>query len=124
MMYQLTSQLKDQRIVIFGAGSAGMGIARQLRDAMKIDDDLSTEDAASRFWMVDKNGLLRKELGEKIRDEIESSFVRQEKDWEGGKAELLDVVKKVKPTVLIGTSTKKGAFTEEIVSVYNTTLSL
>lgn len=93
-----------------------MGIARQLRDAMKIDEDMSSEDAASRFWMVDKDGLLRNGLGDKIRDEIESMFIRQEKDWEESEAGLLDVVRRVKPTVLIGTSTVKGAFKEGIVS--------
>lgn len=95
-----------------------MGIARQLRDAMKIDEGLSTEEADSRFWLVDKDGLVRKELGDKNRKEIESSFIRQEKEWEGVDAGLLDVVSKVKPTVLIGTSTMKGAFTEDIVSFY------
>jgi malate dehydrogenase (oxaloacetate-decarboxylating) len=94
-----------------------MGIARQLRDAIKIDDGLSAEEAAKRFWMVDRDGLLRKELGDKIRDEIETDFVRQEKEWEGGEAGLADVVRRVKPTVLIGTSTSHGAFTEEIVSL-------
>jgi malate dehydrogenase (oxaloacetate-decarboxylating) len=93
-----------------------MGIARQLRDAMKIDEGLSTEDADKRFWLVDKYGLIRNELGDKIRKEIESSFIRDEKEWEGSDAGLHDVVKMVKPTVLIGTSTMKGAFTEDVVS--------
>jgi malate dehydrogenase (oxaloacetate-decarboxylating) len=93
-----------------------MGIARQLRDAIQIDEGMSADDAASRFWMVDKEGLLRKALGDQIRDEIESSFVRQETEWEGKEAGLLEVVQHVRPTVLIGTSTVKGAFTEDVVS--------
>lgn len=93
-----------------------MGIARQLRDAMRIESKLSVEDAASRFWLVDKDGLLRKSISDRIRDEIEPMFIRQEDEWQDGQGELEDVVKKVKPTVLIGTSTMKGAFTETIVS--------
>ena len=50
-----------------------------------------------------------------MRDEIEKEFIRQEDDWEGDETGLLEVVKKVKPTVLIGTSTQAGAFTEEVV---------
>ncbi|KAK8853220.1 hypothetical protein IAR55_003922 [Kwoniella newhampshirensis] len=116
------SKLIDQRVIIYGSGSAGLGIARQLRDAMVLESEsedktLSQEEAASRFWLIDKHGLIKKSLGqEKIRDEIEETFIRDEKDWEAeGETSLLDVVKKVKPTTLIGTSTHAGAFTEEVV---------
>nr|XP_031860408.1 uncharacterized protein CI109_004018 [Kwoniella shandongensis]KAA5527480.1 hypothetical protein CI109_004018 [Kwoniella shandongensis] len=117
------SKIVDQRIVIYGSGSAGLGIARQLRDAMVLesessDKSLSEEEAASKFWLIDKYGLIKKSLGkDKIRDEIEESFIRDEKDWKDGEEEtgLLEVVKKVKPTVLIGTSTHAGAFTEEVI---------
>lgn len=95
-----------------------MGIARQLRDAMKVDHNMSDEEAGKRFWMIDQDGLLRKSLGDKIRDEIEEDFVRHEEEWKEGEAGLEEVVKKVKPTVLIGTSTMKGAFTEQIVSYH------
>ncbi|RSH91897.1 NAD-dependent malic enzyme, mitochondrial [Saitozyma podzolica] len=109
------SKIEDQRIVVYGSGSAGLGIARQLRDAMRLSTDLSEEEAASRFWLLDKHGLIKKSLGDKIRDEIEQSFIRQEGEWGNNEAGLLEVIKKVKPTVLIGTSTHAKAFTEEVV---------
>jgi len=105
--------------VIYGSGSAGLGIARQLRDAMVLESSskLSSKDAASKFYLMDKHGLIKKSLGDKIRDEIEEDFIRKEDEWKEGEGEtgLLDVVKKVKPTVLIGTSTDAGAFSEEVV---------
>lgn len=79
------------------------------------DTSLSEEDAGSRFWLIDKSGLIKESLGDKIRDEIEQSFIRDDDDWADGEIGLLEVVKKVKPTVLIGTSTHAGAFTEEVV---------
>lgn len=124
------SKLAEQRIVIFGAGSAGLGIAHQLRDAMVVTDGLSAEDANKKFWLIDRFGLIKQSLGkERIREGTED-FVRPDDDWadsgdkqalkdiqanEFGSVSLLDVVKYVHPTVLIGTSTKAGAFTEEVV---------
>lgn len=114
-------QIEDQRIVIYGSGSAGLGIARQLREAMRLSSSsLSEEEAGRRFWLIDKNGLIKKTLGDKIRGEIERTFVRQEDDWSGDETGLLEVVKKVKPTVLIGTSTQAGAFSEEVVKEMST----
>lgn len=98
-----------------------MGIARQLRDAIKISHDLSDEEAGRCFYLVDKIGLLKKSKRKEIRDEIEDSLIRDEEEWGGdgseGETGLEEVVKRVKPTVLIGTSTHKGAFTEAIVSI-------
>lgn len=124
------TKLVDQRIIIFGAGSAGLGIARQIRDAMVIADNVSEEDANKKFWLVDRFGLVKQSLGkDHIREGIED-FVRSDDNWAGNddiqalqsvqtneynSISLLDVVKHVKPTVLIGTSTKAGAFTEEVV---------
>ncbi|KIR53437.1 malate dehydrogenase (oxaloacetate-decarboxylating) [Cryptococcus gattii Ru294] len=110
------SSLKDQRIVIYGSGSAGLGIARQLRDAIALDSSCSPSEAAKQFWLIDKHGLIKKSLGkDKIRNEIEDEFIRDESDWGEGENGLEEVVKKVKPTMLIGISTQAGAFTEEVV---------
>jgi malate dehydrogenase (oxaloacetate-decarboxylating) len=79
------------------------------------DDSISKEEAGKRIYLIDKHGLIKSSLGDKIRDEIEKDFIRQEDDWEGDETGLLEVVKKVKPTVLIGTSTQPGGFTEEVV---------
>lgn len=126
------SKLSDQRIVIFGAGTAGLGIAHQVRDAMTATDGISTKEANERFWLVDRYGLVKDSLSkEKIREGTED-FVRTDNNWGGPQREgseevktaktnehntysLLDVVRAVRPTVLIGTSTIGGAFTEEIV---------
>ena len=76
--------------------------------------NLSEEQAGKQFWLIDKEGLIHKSLGDKIRDEIDQSFIRQEEDEEGITG-LSAIIKMVKPTVLIGTSTQGGAFTEEVV---------
>ena len=83
---------------------------------MRLDNEsLSEEEAGKRFYLMDKYGLIKSSLGDKIRDEIEKPFIRQEDDWEGDETGLLDVVMKVKPTVLIGTSTHAGAFNEDVI---------
>ncbi|KAI0721419.1 hypothetical protein C8T65DRAFT_566144 [Cerioporus squamosus] len=115
------TKLAEQRFVIFGAGSAGLGIARQLRDGIVTLDGVDQKEANKRFYLLDRYGLIRESLGpEKIREGVQE-FVRPESEWEGvptndrGEIELLEVVKKVKPTVLIGCSTQAGAFTEQVV---------
>jgi len=112
------SKLIDQRIIIYGAGTAGLGIACQLRDAMIRIDGASAEQASKQFWMVDKNGLIVKSFGKDIRQGLED-FSRPDEEFDehdhvAGKIGLLQVVKKVKPTVLIGTSTHAGGFTEDV----------
>lgn len=122
------SKLADQRIIIFGAGSAGLGIAKQVRDAMVETDGLSKEDASAKFWLIDRDGLILKSMSGNLRKGLEE-FSRNDNDWvtskgengkNGGqskrrKIDLLEVVQKVKPTVLIGCSTVAGAFSENVV---------
>lgn len=101
-----------------------MGIAVQLRDAMVADDGVSRADANRRFWLVDRQGLLY-DSGTALLSQTDSAerrdFIRPlSESWEElSVAEktigLLDVVKRVTPSVLIGCSTAAGAFTEEVV---------
>jgi malate dehydrogenase (oxaloacetate-decarboxylating) len=115
------SKLSDQRIISFGAGSAGLGIARQLRDAAMLLDDVSEEKANGMIFLVDKHGLLKEGISGKIRDGIDKGFIRPDREggemgsWPEGENGLLEVVKRVKPTVLIGTSTVSGAFDEDVI---------
>ncbi|OCH92986.1 hypothetical protein OBBRIDRAFT_790711 [Obba rivulosa] len=115
------SKLSEQRIVVYGAGTAGLGITRQLRDGITATDRLSDADANKKFFLLDRFGLVKESLGpSKIRPDVRE-FIRPDAEWAGvptnerGEVGLLDVVKKVKPTVLIGCSTQAGAFTEEVV---------
>jgi len=112
------SPLRNQRVVIFGAGTAGLGIADQIRYAM-MREGLSREDALRRFWLVDTEGLLTDDMGDGLRD-FQAPYVRpaaEVKRWkrEGSTISLAEVVRQVRPTMLIGASTAAGAFTEEIV---------
>jgi malate dehydrogenase (oxaloacetate-decarboxylating) len=111
-------QLKDLRMVVFGAGSAGVGIADQVRDAIAARQNISKEAAAKQIYLIDKPGLLTTETeGLSAAQEI---FAKDPQEFHGGEQKkgqtgLLEVIKQVKPNVLIGTSTVPGAFTQEIV---------
>jgi malate dehydrogenase (oxaloacetate-decarboxylating) len=109
--------MREQKLVVFGAGSAGAGIADQLRDMM-IADGASPEDADSRVWLVDKHGLLTDDMKD-LRD-YQARYARptaQVRDWatDAGPIDLLTVIRRVEPTILLGTSTSPGAFTQEVV---------
>jgi malate dehydrogenase (oxaloacetate-decarboxylating) len=112
--------LRNQRVVIFGAGTAGIGIADQIRHAM-MRDGLSKDDAANRFWCVDRQGLLNTGMADQLRD-YQAPYARpaaESKGWkheeDGSGVGLAEVVHRVKPTMLIGASTAAGSFTEAIV---------
>jgi malate dehydrogenase (oxaloacetate-decarboxylating) len=106
----------EQRVVIFGAGTAGVGIADQIRVVM-VRDGLSEDDATRRFWCVDKQGLLVDDMSD-LRD-FQSAYARPRSEvasWGAdGSITLLDVVEKVRPTIIVGTSTVGGAFTEQVI---------
>jgi len=112
--------LRHQRVVIFGAGTAGIGIADQIRNAM-VAEGLSPAEAARRFWCVDRQGLLTDDMGGVLRDD-QAPYARPSADVKAWKREgaegvitLAEVVRQVRPTMLIGTSAVAGAFTEAIV---------
>ena len=110
--------LKEQRVVVFGPGAAGIGNADQMVEAM-ILDGISREEAYGNFWAVDYRGLLIDDIPDVLK--FQKSYCRKAEeveDWERnevGIIPLLEVIKKVKPTILIGTSGQTGAFSEEVV---------
>lgn len=105
----------EARIVMFGSGSAGTGIADQIKDAISQNTGKSKEEAAKQIWCVDKPGLLLHSKKDQLTA-AQLPYARDDKEWEGKEhGDLLPVVKEVKPHVLIGTSTKPGAFSEDIV---------
>ncbi|QRV86174.1 malate dehydrogenase [Ceratobasidium sp. AG-Ba] len=115
------TKLSDSRIVLYGTGSAGLGIVNQIRQGMILVDGLSEAEANKRFWCIDADGLLL-QSNPNLRPGQEQ-YARDPAEVVGWKREtpehealrLIDVVREVKPTILIGTSTHSKAFTEEIV---------
>src|SRR5919197_6654785 len=104
---------RDQRVVIFGAGTAGVGIADQIRATM-IADGLGEEEARRRFWCVDKQGLLVDDMPG-LRD-FQRPYARLRSEISGWTSTgLAGTVARVRPTILVGTSTAGGAFTEQVV---------
>jgi malate dehydrogenase (oxaloacetate-decarboxylating) len=108
----------EQRVVIFGAGTAGVGIADQLR-AVMVDEGLDADEATRRFWCVDRQGLLVDDMDD-LRD-FQQPYARPRSEvsaWagdDGGPIGLAEVVSRVHPTMIIGTSAQAGAFTEAIL---------
>ena len=107
-------KLVDQRFLTFGAGTAGMGIVNQIFSELK-QAGLSDAEARSHFYLVDKQGLLFDDTEDLT--EAQKPFTRSRKEFVN--SEQLDnleaVVNEIHPTVLIGTSTQPGTFTEAIV---------
>ena len=113
-------ELDDHRIVVFGAGSAGIGIANLVRDQMlRTGASETAEEACARFWPIGIQGLYVDDDPRLLDFQTPYARTRAEVDgWDvdnPGHIGLLDVVKNVKPTILIGTSTRGGAFTREVV---------
>jgi malate dehydrogenase (oxaloacetate-decarboxylating) len=111
--------MREQKLLVFGAGTAGVGIADQIHDAM-VRDGASPEQARSQVWLVDKQGLLTSDMPD-LRD-YQQPYARDPAEvtgWVtgGGPITLLDAVRHVKPTILLGTSTAHGAFTREVIEM-------
>jgi len=113
------TRLADQRVVILGAGTAGLGIADMMRDVL-IGQGVSAADATRVFWALDRKGLLTDDRVSGMRD-FQVPYARPITETAGwtlahpGTIALADVVANVHPTMLIGTSTQTGAFTHSIV---------
>jgi malate dehydrogenase (oxaloacetate-decarboxylating) len=108
----------EQTVVILGAGGAGMGVAEYLHAAM-VRDGLSNAEARRRFYLVDVDGLLLS--GMTKLSEVQATFSQPESALAGwnrgpkGEIGLLEVMRNVSATVLIGVSAQRGAFTESVV---------
>jgi malate dehydrogenase (oxaloacetate-decarboxylating) len=111
--------LSEHRIVIFGAGTAGTGIADQLCRAMT-RHGLDIKEAVHRIWLLDRQGLLTDDWAglagfQRRYARAAASVSAWRRDPDLGGIGLDEVVRQVHPSVLIGTSTRRGAFTEAVV---------
>jgi malate dehydrogenase (oxaloacetate-decarboxylating) len=113
-------KLPDHRIVIFGAGTAGIGIADQLSAAL-VASGLTSEQALSRIWALDRTGLMT--TADEGLSQPQRRYARDpatvtgwRHDPELGGVPLAEVVRRVRPTILIGTSARSGAFDEALVT--------
>ncbi|KAJ5718420.1 hypothetical protein N7488_004066 [Penicillium malachiteum] len=108
-------KLEDVRIVIFGSGTAGTGIADQIADTIATETRKSKEDASKQIWCIDKPGLLVKSMADGLTP-AQTPFAREDTEWpQEQHKDLYSVIHNIKPHVLIGTSTKPKAFSEEII---------
>ena len=107
-------KLTDQVYLCYGGGTAGAGIASRVLREM-VSEGLSEEEAYKRFFMVDKQGLLFDDMDD-LKTE-QKPFAKKRADFSNADklTDLLEVVKTVKPTILVGTSTQPNTFTKEIV---------
>lgn len=107
-------KLTDQVYLCYGGGSAGAGIADRVHAEM-VSEGLTPEEAYKHFFMIDKQGLLFDDMEDLTP--AQKPFAKKREDFTdcGDMTSLLNVIKTVKPTILVGTSTDAGAFTKEVV---------
>lgn len=103
-------KLSDQRIIFYGAGSAAVGIADMIVAGIVEESGMTEEEARKLFWLIDSQGLVIKN-GARPLQEHKIPYARDEE----GIKDLLDVVKSVKPTILVGVSGQGQTFTEDVV---------
>lgn len=107
--------LDKQRVIVYGAGTAGVGIADQLYGAM-LRYGIAPDIARQQFWLIDRAGLIVEDM-QGIAD-FQKPYVRllnEQSNWASTGRDLLSVVKAVRPTIMIGCSTVRGAFSEDVV---------
>jgi malate dehydrogenase (oxaloacetate-decarboxylating) len=115
------ASIKDVKVVIYGAGSAGCGIANQLADVISDILKISYEEATNSVYLVDRFGLVTDRLKAKKITATQKPFIKSSKALEKWKVKdvenitLEEVVKNTKARVLIGTSGRPGSFTEEVI---------
>jgi malate dehydrogenase (oxaloacetate-decarboxylating) len=112
------SRISRQQIVMLGAGSSATGISDQIVSAM-MSEGLTQREARSAIWLVDSHGLVH--TGRPGLEPFKQKYAQDTarvSDWESSdpdRISLLDVIRNVKPSILIGTSAQPGAFTEELI---------
>ncbi|BDR57681.1 malolactic enzyme [Xylocopilactobacillus apicola] len=108
-------KLSDQKYLCFGAGTAGTGIAKQIYTEM-VNSGLSEEEAKDHFYLVDRQGLLFEDTPDLTPEQ--KPFTRKRSEFSNADelTNLEAVVKAIHPTIMVGTSTQPGTFTEEIVT--------
>ncbi|OBG22744.1 NAD-dependent malic enzyme [Mycobacterium sp. 852002-51057_SCH5723018] len=107
--------LRDQKAIVFGAGTAGIGVADQIRDAM-VADGAAPEQARSQIWPIDKQGLLFDDMDD-LRD-FQVPYAKNRRELgvsAGDRLGLVDAIKLASPTILLGSSTVFGAFNQEVI---------
>lgn len=106
-------KLEDSQVLIYGAGSAGLGIADQFVNHM-INSGMTKEDSLSRIHCMDKRGLILQSYTDSSEGQVK--YADPDDQWQGvDTLSLVDVIKHCKPTVLVGCSTQAGAFNEEVI---------
>jgi malate dehydrogenase (oxaloacetate-decarboxylating) len=107
--------MRHQKVIVFGAGTAGIGIADQIRDAM-VADGATVEQAAGQIWPIDKQGLLFDDMDDLLDFQVPYAKNRQRLGVaDGAQVGLIDSVKMASPTILLGCSSVHGAFTREVI---------
>jgi len=107
--------LRDQKTIVFGAGTAGIGVADQIRDAM-VADGATLEQATSQIWPIDRQGLLFDDMDDLREFQVPYAKKRDQLGVAAGqRVGLVDAIKLASPTILLGSSAVFGAFTQEVV---------
>jgi malate dehydrogenase (oxaloacetate-decarboxylating) len=108
-------RMRDQKVVVFGAGTAGIGIADQIRDAM-VADGATVAQATAQIWPIDKQGLLFDDMDD-LRD-FQTPYAKNRTQLgvaTGDGVGLIDSIKMAAPTILLGCSTVHGAFSRDVI---------
>lgn len=107
------TKLTDMKMVVFGSGSAGCGIAEQVQAGIAAESDTSKDVTKRNIWCIDRDGVLLDNMDLSI---AQKPFARPASEWHNKDTKTLrTIIAEVKPHVLIGTSTKPGAFTQEVI---------
>ncbi|KAI8061355.1 hypothetical protein BDF21DRAFT_403152 [Thamnidium elegans] len=105
---------RDHRVVFYGAGSAAIGVARQIQEYFEMEFNLTEEEAKKVFWIVDSKGLVTLDRGDKLAQH--KVYYARDDNEEQQYKDLIDIVDYVKPTVLIGLSSTTGAFNKTVLN--------